>query len=164
MAGMRNRQAINVKPRALQVASIFCPADVLEVSRSGGTCHMKFSNTRRSGLLDEFCRGVTSAFLPPSHSQRSHCRCAITDFPRGHGSGSFISAVSSRWGGRVSGGPGRAPFRPILTDTVCDLQRQAEQMLIMRSPWAPGLRRTFKATFLATHTGVHKHTDTHTGF
>lgn len=35
VAGMCNHQVINVNLHALQGASIFCPADVSEVSRSG---------------------------------------------------------------------------------------------------------------------------------
>jgi len=37
-------------------------------------------------------------------------------------------------------------------DTVCDLQRQAEQMSVMRSPWAPGLRTISKSDLPHTQT------------
>lgn len=151
----RNHQALLSAPRvisvnlhALQVASVFCPADILEVSRSASKCSRKFC---RSELLNGFRRGVTSALPSPPHSHllegfsavdvRLLISCGVTD-----------QEASSLFCPHV--GDGRVTFCPILTDTVCDLQRQAEQILVMRSPWAAGLRWTFKANLLGTHTHV----------
>ena len=95
----------------------------------------------------------------------SECECDIADFLRGHGSGSISSALPPPRGWAGYRQPWLRGVCRILTDTVCDLQRQAEQMLVMRSPWAPGLRPTFKPDLslylLCFYALSHTHTHTH---
>lgn len=111
-------------------------------------------NTQRSNLLNEVSHWVTFAFPSSSPSgpaetlrfseSLSKCECDIADFLRGHGSGSISSTLPQPQGWVSYRLPWLLGVCWILTDTVCDLQRQAEQMSVMRSPWAPGLRPTFK--------------------
>lgn len=127
-------------------------------------------NTLRSDLLNEVSRRVTFTFPPPStfgldrdpqifsesvQMWMRYCRFSPGSRIRKH----QLCSPPPR---------GRAVYRlpwpravcRILTDTVCDLQRQAEQMLVMRSPWAPGLRPTFRPALSLSIS--YKHTHTHT--
>lgn len=123
-----------------RATSISCPADVLEVTGRRGTAytrHELLSNAHRLNLLNEVSVRVT---LCVSLSSSSKHECSTED-----SLSRFTDHEAACHEGRARHRPPRPlSARWILTDTPCDLQRQAEQMLVMRSPWVPGLRLTFK--------------------
>lgn len=139
---------VNCQQVVAQVTSIFCLEDVLEVTRSGRSCLLatwtSLFNTQRSNLNEvslwvTFCVSIVSGGDPEIFSEyvwtwMQYCRFSPGSQIRRH----QLCVPLPQGMGRLHS------VCWILTDTVCDLQRQAEQMLVMRSPWVPGLCPTFK--------------------